>query len=121
MTVAACQESMECSIADSMVADIQQRIDAGESKKDILNGFAAIYGEEVLAAPLKSGFSLAAWVTPLVVVAAGAVVGGALVWAWVRRRAAPLGAAVSPSPSDVLRFYEERVDEDLRSWSEDHR
>jgi cytochrome c-type biogenesis protein CcmH len=113
MTVAACQESMECSVADSIVASIQNQIDAGESKGDILNGFATIYGEQVLAAPRKSGFSLTVWVAPFAAVALGGAFVSALVWAWVRRRPAPVGAESAGQPSPGLDLYEKQVDDEL--------
>jgi cytochrome c-type biogenesis protein CcmH len=104
---------MECNVADSMVADIQRRIDAGEGKQDILNGVAAVYGEQVLAAPRKSGFSLTVWVAPFVAIAFGGALVSALVWAWVRRRPAPVGAEVAGEPSHDLGLYEKRVDDEL--------
>jgi cytochrome c-type biogenesis protein CcmH len=104
----------DCAVARSMKASIQSQIDAGKTKEEILDYFVSIYGEQVLATPRKSGFSLTAWVMPIVVIAAGAVVGGSVVWLWTRRRPAPLGADVPAASSDDLRFYEERVDEELR-------
>jgi cytochrome c-type biogenesis protein CcmH len=111
----------DCGVARSMKASIQSQIDAGKTKEEILDHFVSIYGEQVLATPRKSGFGLAAWVTPFLAVAAGAIVVAALIWGWVRRRPAPFATDVPVAPSDDLRFYEERVDEDLRSWSEEHR
>jgi cytochrome c-type biogenesis protein CcmH len=104
---------MECSVADSIVASIQNQIDAGESKGDILNGFATIYGEQVLAAPRKSGFSLTVWVAPFAAVALGGAFVSALVWAWVRRRPAPVGAESAGQPSPGLDLYEKQVDDEL--------
>ena len=121
LTVAACQEAMECSVADGMVQNIQRQIDAGKSKQEILDGLATVYGEEVLALPRKSGFSLTAWVAPFLAVAAGGMVVSALIWTWARRRSAFAEAAASPFPAEGLDPYEERVDEDLRSWSEEPR
>lgn len=114
LTVAACQEAMECSVADGMVQNIQRRLDDGESKQEILDGFASIYGEAVLALPRKSGFGLTAWVTPFLAVAAGGVAVSAAIWAWAKRRSAPPQAELPASPSDDLYLYEERVDEELR-------
>jgi cytochrome c-type biogenesis protein CcmH len=113
MTVAACQESMECSIGGGMVTEIQRRIDTGESKQEILDGFVAIYGEQVLAAPLKSGFSLTVWVVPFLGVAVGGAFVAVLVWAWGRRRPALVGAEVADRPSHDLDPYEKRVDDEL--------
>ena len=111
----------DCGVARSMKASIQSQIDAGKTKQEILDYFVSAYGEGVLASPRKSGFGLTAWVTPFVVVAAGALVVGAVVWLWARRRSAPLGTAAPADPSDDLDPYDERVDEDLRSWSEEPR
>ena len=111
----------DCGVARSMKASIQSQIDAGKTKQEILDYFVSAYGEGVLASPRKSGFGLTAWVTPLVVVAAGGMVVSALIWGWVRRRSALAEAAASPFPVEDLDPYEERVDEDLRSWSEEPR
>ncbi len=111
----------DCGVARSMKATIQSQIDAGKTKEEILDHFVSIYGEEVLATPPKSGFGLTAWVTPFLAVGAGAAVVAAIIWGWARRRAGPLGAEVPSGPSDGLDPYERRVDEDLRSWSGEHR
>ncbi|MEE8385676.1 MAG: cytochrome c-type biogenesis protein CcmH, partial [Dehalococcoidia bacterium] len=80
MTVAACQESMPCSVADSIVQQIQSQINDGKSKSEILESFVTIYGESVLAMPRKSGFGLTAWVTPFLAIAAGGVVVTLTMW-----------------------------------------
>jgi cytochrome c-type biogenesis protein CcmH len=105
---------MECSVSDSMVEEIRSQIDAGKSKQEIVDSFASIYGEAVMALPRKSGFGLTAWVTPLLAVAAGGVAVSAAIWAWARRRSTPPGAELPARPSDDLHPYEERVDEELR-------
>jgi len=111
----------DCGVARSMKASIQSQIDAGKTKEEILDHFVSIYGEQVLATPRKSGFSLTAWVAPFLAVAAGGIVVSALIWTWARRRPASAEAAASPFPVEDLDPYEERVDEDLRSWSEEPR
>ncbi len=111
----------DCGVARSMKASIQRQIDAGKTKEEILDHFVSIYGEQVLATPRKSGFSLTAWVAPFLAVAAGGIVVSALIWTWARRRPASAEAAASPFPVEGLDPYDERVDEDLRSWSEEPR
>lgn len=113
MTVAACQESMPCTTSDAMVAEIQRLIDEGKSKQEIFDYFVASYGEAVLALPQKSGFSLAAWVAPFLALSAGAVFISGLAWFWTRRGGVRREAAAPAPPSDELKAYEERVDQDV--------
>src|SRR3990170_2585442 len=42
MTVATCQESMSCSVSDSIVQEIKDQIDEGKGKGEILDYFATI-------------------------------------------------------------------------------
>lgn len=113
MTVATCQESMPCATSDGMILEIKRQIGEGKSKQEILDSFAAVYGEGVLALPRKSGFSLAAWVTPFLALSAGAVLISALVWFWTKRGVVQREAAAPTTSSEEFRSYEERVDEDL--------
>ncbi len=115
MTVATCQESMSCSIADSIVQEIDEQIGEGKGKGEILDYFATIYGEEVLSLPSKSGFSLLAWIMPFLAVAVGGAGVAALVRLWSRGRpGSPSEAPPSPSPISDINPYEQRVEEDLR-------
>jgi len=64
---------------------IRDRIAEGLDKDQIKDALVAEYGSEVLATPSTSGFDLAAWVVPglIVIVAGGALVVGLRRW---RRR-----------------------------------
>jgi len=56
-------------------AEILELMNEGYTKSEIKEYFVEIYGEAILAAPEKSGFSLVAWVTPLFALAiAGGVI-----------------------------------------------
>jgi cytochrome c-type biogenesis protein CcmH len=119
MTVATCQESMSCSIADSIVQEIDDQIAEDKSKGEILDYFATIYGEEVLSMPRKSGFSLMAWVMPFLAVTVGGAGLATLVRLWARGRPGPPpgpppDSPTSGTPTSDINIYEERVDEDLR-------
>lgn len=114
LTVAACQEAMECSIASDIVEEINTQIAAGNSKAEIQNYFASVYGEKVLALPKKSGFSLTAWTTPFIAISAGAVVLGIVVWWWVKARSPGRDEASAPELEEGLSPYEQQVDRDLR-------
>ena len=93
-------------VAERMKAYIRARIAAGDSARQIKDALVAQFGPAVLAKPPKGGFGLLAWLLPLVVLGGGAIVVGALVLAWSRRRAPP-----SAEPLDPV--LEKRVDEEL--------
>jgi cytochrome c-type biogenesis protein CcmH/NrfF len=99
--------------ADAERAYIQQQIDACATKGQIKDRLVTEYGAAVLATPSDSGFDLAAWIVPGLVVL-GAL--GALALAvprWRRRGDAVRAAAPPPAPSgDEAR----RLDEDLAKY-----
>lgn len=64
--------SCQCGTADNMKSDIQQRIDNGQSKDQILDNYVDRYGEVILAAPPKEGFNLSAWVLPFIAIGGAA-------------------------------------------------
>ena len=77
---------------------IRQKIAQGESKDEIIRYFMEIGGEEILAAPPKKGFALAAWLLPLFVVLNGAGLIVLLTYRWVRNRSD--SDAFSPASSN---------------------
>jgi cytochrome c-type biogenesis protein CcmH len=101
-----------CGVARAMKATIQELIDEGKSKNEIVDYFVSEYGEGVLATPRKSGFSLTAWLTPFVGLAVGAAVISWAAWAWTRRR--PLRSE-KPIMMDKQKLdaYEEQVEREL--------
>jgi cytochrome c-type biogenesis protein CcmH len=66
---------------------IRQKVAQGESKAAIVRYFVDMYGEEILAAPPKKGFALAAWLLPLFVLLNGAGLIIVLTLRWTRNRA----------------------------------
>jgi len=65
---------------------IRQKINQGESKSSIIRYFVDMHGEEILAAPPKKGFALAAWLLPLFVVLNGAGLIVLLTFRWTHNR-----------------------------------
>ena len=136
VTVADCGEN---TVANGMRDIIRQQVALGKTTDQILDHFASLYGECILAEPRKSGIGLAAWLAPFVaIVAGGAVLGGSM-WAWSRhgrqggptqqgRRAAsspPIeqtgkranGQEEAPSSrGEQLDEYERRVEEELQRF-----
>ena len=100
-------------IADRMRAFIRERIAAGDTKGEIKSKLVDQFGESVLAAPPKKGFSLLVWLLPLVGIAVAGIVVGPLVRRWSRAR-----APAAPDPSSNGRApldpdLERRLDEEL--------
>lgn len=93
---------------------INRLIDEGKSEAEIKDALVAEYGDEVLALPPDSGFSLSAYLVPIVafLIAAAALAVGVLRW----RRAGggengPGPSAAGPSDEDS-----ERLDADLARY-----
>ena len=55
-----------CGLNDSFKAEIREMMDDGLGKDEIKDYYLNMYGEEILTAPERRGFSLVAWVLPFV-------------------------------------------------------
>ena len=95
---------------------INRLIDEGKSEEEVKDALVAEYGDEVLALPPDSGFSLSAYLVPIVafLIAAAALAVGVLRW----RRAGggdgkggPAARAAGPSDEDA-----ERLDADIARY-----
>jgi cytochrome c-type biogenesis protein CcmH len=111
-----CHTTLELSnspIAERMRAFIRTRIAAGDTKSEIKAKLVSQFGESVLAAPPKRGFSLLAWILPLAGLAVGAVALAVLALRWSRTRApvTMAGSANGRAPLDPQ--LERRLDEEL--------
>ena len=96
---------------------IARLIAAGKTKAEIKDALVAEYGDEVLALPQGSGFSLSAYVVPIVafIVAVVALAIGVLRW----RRAGGGGGGdngASPRPAGPSSEESERLDADLARY-----
>ena len=95
-------------------AFIQRLIAAGKSEAQIKDALVAEYGEEVLALPQGSGFSLSAYVVPIVAFLAAAVALALGVLRW--RRAGGGGGRDKPGPAGPKGDDAERLDADLARY-----
>ncbi len=95
---------IDCGVAVPMRNTISEKIEAGETKEQIVEYFVSKYGEAVLAAPTKEGFNLTAWLFPFIGIAIGAFIIVMVIMAWVKRRKDILKeeeiSDVSDSPAD---------------------
>ena len=92
---------------------INRLIAEGRSEAEIKDALVAEYGDEVLALPPDSGFSLSAYVVPIVafLIAAVALAIGVQRWRRAGRRGGPKPKAAGPSDEDA-----ERLDADLARY-----
>lgn len=87
-----------CPDSAGMIAELHNQLATTLPDHDILNWFAAKYGPTVLAAPLRGGFDLVAWIVPFAVLALGIAGVTFLLRRWKRHQLA--SALPQPPPTD---------------------
>jgi cytochrome c-type biogenesis protein CcmH len=96
-------------------AFIARQIAAGKTAEQVKDALVEEYGRSVLALPADSGFSLSAYVVPIVAFLIAAVALGLGVWRWRRDGGDSADghtpAAAGPSDADA-----KRLDEDLARY-----
>ena len=115
MVINTCQ----CDHANKVRAVIGQRIKAGMSKEEIIRSFVEEHGEQILAAPTKSGFNLTAWALPFLALALGGWLVPVVIVRWVRvRRRMGLVEGRKGRNRREDREYAERLDRELERFDE---
>lgn len=92
-------------------AFVEKLVKEGKTKDEIKDALVAQYGDAVLAEPNGSGFSISAYVVPIVAFIVAAILLAGAVWKWRQSSASreeDLPAVEGPSPED-----RKRLDEDL--------
>jgi cytochrome c-type biogenesis protein CcmH len=110
-------------------AKIGDMLVEGKSEQEILDYFAARYGDHVLQVPPKRGFFVLVWILPVIAIIAGVVWLAFLMRGWSQRSAAATAehsqdaamAATSSAMDDADKIEEEeylqRVQQDLEKLS----
>lgn len=105
-----CVVCQNLSVADSpsemalqMRNVIRERLAAGERPEQVTQYFVDKYGEWILLAPRRRGFTLLVWLLPPLAVVGGLAIVAGLVARWTRRRAR------MPAPQPVDRAMSERI------------
>ena len=94
---------------------IIKRIEAGDTRTEIIDKLVAQFGPGIRAAPAASGFGLLAWVLPLVALLGGGALVGVYAWRWSRSRE-PAPAGGSPQQNGRAPLdpeLERRLEEEL--------
>lgn len=109
-----CEQTMICEVSASMWDQAAVFVeDEGKPPEEALQAFAADYGEYVLAAPIKRGFNLVAWILPGAALASGAVILAIALRRWRPRTAEPLEVALPK----IDPRYLDRLERELREGS----
>lgn len=117
MVVSACEGSMTCDAAKNITAEVDQLINQGNTKGEIVQYFTKKYGERILAAPTKKGFNLTAWILPFIAL----LLGGCLIYLFIDRclkyskRNVELKDAGAPIPPDEKKYLE-RLEKELTNF-----
>ena len=91
---------------------IKGLVAAGESKEEIKAALVAEYGQEVLALPEDEGFTLSAYLVPIIAFIVAAIALGFGVWKW-RRAGGSTGPGGSVAAQGPNSEDNRRLDEDL--------
>jgi len=99
--------------ADDMKKDIRRQLAEGKTPQQVLDGYVAQYGEQILAEPPARGFVRTLYVLPIVLLIASAIVLSLLVKRMARGPALA-GAATAGPPAGAADAYDTRLDDELR-------
>ena len=79
-------------ISRQMMNEVREMVKAGRSEQEILNTFAASYGERILLEPPRTGVNSLLWTLPI----AFAVIGGLLWWNYTQKASRPVERTLTP-------------------------
>ena len=118
-------DQAQVEIARQMRGVVRDMLGQGASRQNVLDFFVSRYGQEVLAAPPKSGVNLLVWILPIVGILAAIAGGFWVIRAMTSRSSVPVSVmATAPSADGVdvgLEPYLEAVDRHLALMEENGR
>lgn len=105
-------------LATQMRQVIRQKLEAGESREQIIQYFVDRYGESILLEPPKRGFNLVAWRGPFLAVLAGAIGLFWLLRSWTRTPPPALPDDLPAVSDEEVAAFEARLTEALREFED---
>lgn len=101
-------------LAQQMRDLVVEMLEQGRSKEEIRDFFVSRYGEDVLAAPPKSGFNILIWIVPVLALPIVVTTLVMVLRNMRRRRGDPAeGSLASSGSEEDLKPYLVRVDEEM--------
>ena len=112
-----CVVCQNLSVADSpsemagqMRTLVRERLAAGDSREQVMQYFVDRYGDWILLAPRRSGFTLIVWLAPIVATVVGLLIAVLVIRRWTSRKPgdARTAEAVDPLMRERIRREMER-------------
>lgn len=100
-------------LAKDMRSIIRKKLEAGESKEQILGYFVDKYGETILAAPPAKGMNWLLWSLPVIAFAAGGLIIGIFLYKSKGRKEEEIK---QPPQTKVASQYMDEVDKELKNY-----
>ena len=99
-------------VATEMRKEIRRRLSEGQTREQILAHYVGRYGTRILSMPPRQGFSLMAYILPVLFLAGGGVVLTALLGR--RRRTLRVGPQEPRERKPAEEGYSDRLEQELR-------
>ncbi|WP_409270619.1 cytochrome c-type biogenesis protein [Neobacillus sp. SCS-31] len=91
-----------CNLTVEFKKDLVDMMNKGMDKDEIRAYYIGIYGEEILTAPEKEGFSLTAWVLPFVALGGAGTALFFVIRKWVKRKGQAAGQIEETTGQDEV-------------------
>lgn len=107
-----------CSQTKAFKKDLVKLMNKGWDKDKIRKYYVNIYGEEILTAPEKSGFSLMAWVLPFVALGVALIAIFFVIRKWVKKKGTEERAMKNESEKDDIEseILSSLIDEERKKY-----
>jgi len=104
-----------CGKADRVRAEVQARLDSGQTPTQIVSAYVDEFGEQILAAPTTKGFNLVGWLAPFaaLLLAATFLVLALRRWARVPWQEPPLAPTGPGGPQALDPSFLKRVQDEV--------
>jgi cytochrome c-type biogenesis protein CcmH len=105
-------------IAEQMRLVIRQQLQQGKSEQEVLNYFAAHYGQQILLTPQPQGFNLLAWLAPVLMLLFGLGLLTFVTRDWRRQHQVQLASSAEKEEAELvldpeLEQYRKQLEQEL--------